>query len=122
MTEMGFVGTRLFASPNAHFMTTQSRRDDLISLGYTLIYLDWFSIFYKLSNLNFTQEIDENSTKAKGSLPWRGLKPNHNDDDQIKRIGEAKNQMIHRELNDLIKLQPMLGQKGTAFTLSAYGF
>ena len=48
MTEMGFVGTRLFASPNAHFMTTQSRRDDLISLGYTLIYLDLFSICYNL--------------------------------------------------------------------------
>ena len=43
MNDMGFVGTRLFASPNAHFMITQSRRDDLISLGYTLIYLDWFS-------------------------------------------------------------------------------
>ena len=43
MIEMGFVGTRLYASPNAHSMITQSRRDDLISLGYTLIYLDWFS-------------------------------------------------------------------------------
>ena len=52
LTEMGFVGTRLFASPNAHAMITQSRRDDLISLGYCIVYLDWFSIVYKLTNQN----------------------------------------------------------------------
>ena len=52
LTEMGFVGTRLFASPNAHAMITQSRRDDLISLGYCIVYLDWFSKLYKLTNQN----------------------------------------------------------------------
>ena len=56
LTEMGFVGTQLFASPNAHANITQSRRDDLISLGYTIIYLDWFSKVYKLTNPNLAQE------------------------------------------------------------------
>ena len=64
LTEMGFVGTRLFASPNAHAMITQSRRDDLISLGYCILYLDWFSLKtfqkYKLTNQNLAQETYEN--------------------------------------------------------------
>jgi len=96
MIEMGFVGTRLYASPNAHSMITQSRRDDLISLGYTLIYL------------------------ARGSLPWRGMKSHT--DELIKLIGKAKNEMINRELDDFVKRQSMLGQKGIAFVLTKYDF
>ena len=63
LTEMGFVGTRLFASPNAHAMITQSRRDDLISLGYCIVYLGWFSkVYSKLTNQNLTQETYENQS------------------------------------------------------------
>ena len=59
LIEMGFVGTQLFASPNAHATITQSRRDDLISLGYCILYLDWFSK-YELTNQNLAQETYEN--------------------------------------------------------------
>lgn len=68
-----FCGTARYASIAAHEQKEQSRKDDLESIGYILIYL------------------------YKGKLPWQGIK----EKDKVKRyqlIGEKKKEITEEEL------------------------
>jgi len=68
-----FCGTARYASIAAHDQVEQSRKDDLESIGYILIYL------------------------YKGKLPWQGIKVK----DNVKRyklIGEKKKEISEEEL------------------------
>ena len=60
-----FLGTIMYGSINAHLGLEQSRRDDLMSIGYLLIYL------------------------LKGVLPWQGIQGN----DKIYKLVQKKIQM-----------------------------
>lgn len=75
----GIVGTIRFASVNAMLKYSQSRKDDLESLGYILIYF------------------------LKGNLPWQGLSVRSNQEQKAK-ILELKQKISSRELcNNLPK-------------------
>ncbi len=72
------VGTARFASINTHMGIEQSRRDDLESLGYMLVYL------------------------ATGSLPWQGIKA-RTKQEKYERIFEMKTKTVP---NDICKFLP----------------
>ena len=67
-------GTLRYMSKNVNNGNECSRRDDLISLGYTIIYL------------------------AKGKLPWQGIKINKNNKKKYEILGDIKNNLKISEL------------------------
>lgn len=69
-----FKGTYRYASKNAHFKIEQSRRDDLESLGYILIYF------------------------LKGKLPWQNLKVSK--DERKREIGNFKEKLSLEKLTE----------------------
>ena len=61
-----FRGNIAFCSKNAMNFTTQSRRDDLISLNYILIYLFQgdFAILSDLCNIDYFEQVKKRKNEA----------------------------------------------------------
>lgn len=78
-TDCAFRGTYRYASINSHFKMEQSRRDDLESLGYVLIYF------------------------LKGKLPWQNLKISKND--RRKVIGKIKSNINIDQITEDIPME-----------------
>ena len=78
------TGTICYASVNAHIGIEQSRRDDLESLGYMLIYL------------------------LKGRLPWQNIGFLANPDDKEFRMGLVVKKKISTTISTLCKDLPCM--------------
>lgn len=74
-SQKGPIGTARYMSVNTHMGKEQSRRDDLESLGYVIVYL------------------------MRGSLPWQGL-PIAEHKERLKKIGEMKKRLPLEEICD----------------------
>lgn len=68
----GFIGTARYSSPNAHRGKEQGRRDDLISIGYLLMYF------------------------LKGKLPWQGMLVEKSDK-KYEAIGKIKEELDYEK-------------------------
>ena len=76
----GLVGTARYTSVNAHLGLEQSRRDDLQSILYLIVYF------------------------IKGSLPWQNL-PIKNTNEKFKRIAEIKANIRNVDLCEAMPYQ-----------------
>lgn len=89
--ERYFRGNMIFASKNAYNLYTQSRRDDLISLCYLLIFLiDGDLKFLKNENDEEAKEVDEGDDEEKVKFK----------EDDFLRFRKAKNSLKPKDLCD----------------------
>jgi serine/threonine protein kinase len=82
-SDLKFCGTARYASISAHKGHEQSRKDDLESIGYLLIYL------------------------YKGTLPWMGIK-NKDKKERYRRICEKKEKISEEDLCDKLPKEFMI--------------